>query len=159
MRTNLPITQQEYVLRDGATIVSRTDLKGKITYINDDFLEASGFTTSELIGQPHNLVRHPDMPEEAFADLWKTLQAGKPWTGLVKNRRKNGDHYWVVANATPVREGRCRAVRCANWFVLEVNASKHQHHQIGDCWCPGDQGHAAPDGCDQPCKSVARVQP
>lgn len=105
MRTNLPITQQEYVLRDGATIVSRTDLKGKITYINDDFLEASGFTTPELIGQPHNLVRHPDMPEEAFADLWKTLQAGKPWTGLVKNRRKNGDHYWVVANATPIREG------------------------------------------------------
>ncbi len=105
MRTNLPITQQEYVLRDGATIVSRTDLKGKITYINDDFLEASGFTQAELIGQPHNLVRHPDMPEEAFADLWKTLQAGKPWTGMVKNRRKNGDHYWVVANATPVREG------------------------------------------------------
>ncbi|MBI5926032.1 MAG: PAS domain-containing protein [Aquabacterium sp.] len=105
MRTNLPITQQEYVLRDGATIVSKTDLKGKITYINDDFLEASGFTTPELIGQPHNLVRHPDMPEEAFADLWKTLQAGKPWTGLVKNRRKNGDHYWVVANATPIREG------------------------------------------------------
>ncbi len=105
MRTNLPITQQEYVLRDGATIVSRTDLKGKITYINDDFLEASGFTQAELIGQPHNLVRHPDMPEEAFADLWKTLQAGRPWTGMVKNRRKNGDHYWVVANATPVREG------------------------------------------------------
>lgn len=105
MRTNLPITQQEYVLRDGATIVSRTDLKGKITYINDDFLEASGFTQAELIGQPHNLVRHPDMPEEAFADMWKALQAGRPWTGLVKNRRKNGDHYWVVANATPVREG------------------------------------------------------
>lgn len=105
MRTNLPITQQEYVLRDGATIVSRTDLKGKITYINDDFLEASGFTQAELIGQPHNLVRHPDMPQEAFADMWKTLQAGRPWTGMVKNRRKNGDHYWVVANATPVREG------------------------------------------------------
>jgi len=105
MRTNLPITQQEYVLRDGATIVSRTDLKGRITYINDDFIEASGFTQAELIGQPHNMVRHPDMPEEAFADLWKTLQAGKPWTGMVKNRRKNGDHYWVVANATPIREG------------------------------------------------------
>jgi methyl-accepting chemotaxis protein len=105
MRTNLPVTQQEYALRDGATIVSKTDLKGKITYINDDFLEASGFTLSELIGQPHNMVRHPDMPAEAFADMWKNLQAGKPWTGLVKNRRKNGDHYWVVANATPIREG------------------------------------------------------
>ena len=105
MRTNLPITQQEYVLREGSSIVSRTDLKGRITYINDDFIEASGFTEAELIGQPHNLVRHPDMPEEAFADLWKTLQAGRPWTGLVKNRRKNGDHYWVVANATPIKEG------------------------------------------------------
>jgi PAS domain S-box-containing protein len=105
MRTNLPITQQEYILREGASIVSRTDLKGRITYINDDFIEASGFTEAELIGQPHNLVRHPDMPEEAFADLWKTLQAGRPWTGLVKNRRKNGDHYWVVANATPLKEG------------------------------------------------------
>jgi PAS domain S-box-containing protein len=105
MRTNLPITQQEYVLKDGMTIVSRTDLKGRITYVNDDFVEASGFTQAELIGQPHNMVRHPDMPEEAFADLWRTLQAGRPWTGMVKNRRKNGDHYWVVANATPIREG------------------------------------------------------
>jgi len=105
MRSNLPVTQQEYVLKDGMTIVSRTDLKGRITYINDDFIEASGFTQSELIGQPHNLVRHPDMPEEAFADMWKTLLAGRPWTGMVKNRRKNGDHYWVVANATPTRQG------------------------------------------------------
>ena len=87
------------------TIVSRTDLKGKITYINDDFLEASGFTEAELIGQPHNIVRHPDMPEEAFADMWATLKAGRPWTGLVKNRCKNGDFYWVVANATPLKEG------------------------------------------------------
>ena len=89
MRTNLPITNQEYLLRDGMNIVSRTDLKGRITYINDDFIEASGFTEAELIGEPHNLVRHPDMPEEAFADLWNTLKAGRPWTGLVKNRCKN----------------------------------------------------------------------
>ena len=105
MRTNLPITNQEYLLRDGMNIVSRTDLKGRITYVNDDFIEASGFVEAELIGEPHNLVRHPDMPEEAFADLWNTLKAGRPWTGLVKNRCKNGDFYWVVANATPVREG------------------------------------------------------
>ena len=64
------------------TIVSRTDLKGKITYINDDFLEASGFAEAELIGQPHNIVRHPDMPEEAFADMWATLKAGRPWLRL-----------------------------------------------------------------------------
>ncbi len=102
MRKNLPVTQSEYVLREGMTIVSRTDLKGRIEYINEDFIEASGFSEEELLGQPHNLVRHPDMPEEAFADLWVTLKAGRPWTGMVKNRRKNGDHYWVVANATPV---------------------------------------------------------
>jgi methyl-accepting chemotaxis protein len=105
MRVNLPITQHEYVLRDGAVIVSKTDPKGRITYVNDDFLEASGFTTEELIGKAHNLVRHPDMPPEAFADLWRTLKAGRPWTGYVKNRRKNGDHYWVLANVTPIRKG------------------------------------------------------
>jgi PAS domain S-box-containing protein len=105
MRSNLPVTQNEYLLRQGMTIVSRTDLKGRITYVNADFIEASGFELDDLIGQPHNLVRHPDMPEEAFDDLWRTLKAGLPWTGLVKNRRKDGDHYWVVANATPVREG------------------------------------------------------
>jgi len=104
MRNNQPVTQQEYVLRDGMTIVSRTDVKGRITYVNEDFIEASGFEVGELIGQPHNMVRHPDMPAQAFEDMWRTLQAGRPWTGMVKNRRKNGDHYWVVANATPVRE-------------------------------------------------------
>jgi PAS domain S-box-containing protein len=104
MRSNLPVTQVGYVLRPDMTIVSRTDLKGRITYVNPDFVEASGFNVDELMGQPHNLVRHPDMPEEAFADMWATLKDGLPWTGVVKNRRKNGDHYWVVANATPVLE-------------------------------------------------------
>ncbi len=105
MRTNLPITQTEYVLAEGETIVSRTDLKGKITYVNRDFIVASGFTEAELIGQPHNILRHPDMPPAAFEDMWATLKSGLPWSGMVKNRRKNGDFYWVVANATPVREG------------------------------------------------------
>ena len=102
MRTNTPVTNVEYELRDGSSIVSKTDLKGLITYVNPDFIEASGFTEKELIGQPHNMVRHPDMPEEAFADLWVTLKAGRPWTGIVKNRCKNGDHYWVIANVTPI---------------------------------------------------------
>ena len=105
MRNNQPVTQQEYLLPDGMTIVSRTDPKGRITYINEDFLVASGFSEAELMGQAHNIVRHPDMPEEAFADLWVAMKAGRPWTGVVKNRRKNGDHYWVVANVTPLREG------------------------------------------------------
>lgn len=105
MRTNMPVTSNEYVLSDTDSIVSKTDHRGIITYINEDFKRISGFIEAELIGQPHNIVRHPDMPEEAFADLWNTLKAGKPWTGLVKNRCKNGDYYWVLANATPIREG------------------------------------------------------
>jgi aerotaxis receptor len=105
MRKNLPVTNQEYVLKDGVTLVSQTDTKGRITYCNAAFVEVSGFTEEELIGKPHNLVRHPDMPEEAFGDLWETLKLGLPWNGMIKNRRKTGDHYWVMANATPVREG------------------------------------------------------
>ena len=104
MRTNLPVTQNEVELRDDILIVSKTDLKGCITYVNRDFIQVSGFSEQELIGEPHNLVRHPDMPAEAFADLWNTLKAGRPWTGLVKNRCKNGDYYWVLANATPIWE-------------------------------------------------------
>jgi len=104
MRKNLPVTGIEYVLNEGLSIVSKTDLKGKIVYVNPYFVEVSGFSEEELIGSPHNMVRHPDMPPEAFADLWNTLKAGIPWTGMVKNRRKNGDYYWVMANVTPVSE-------------------------------------------------------
>ncbi len=104
MRINLPVTGIEYLLQDGQSIVSKTDTKGRITYVNPCFVEVSGFTMDELIGKAHNIVRHPDMPPEAFADLWATLQAGQPWTGLVKNRRKNGDFYWVVANVVPIKE-------------------------------------------------------
>ena len=104
MRVNLPVTNTAYELSEGDTLVSKTDREGVIVYVNPAFVEASGYSEAELIGQPHNLVRHPDMPQEAFADLWSTLQAGLPWTGLVKNRRKNGDFYWVQANVTPVRE-------------------------------------------------------
>ncbi|MCW5653456.1 PAS domain-containing methyl-accepting chemotaxis protein [Hydrogenophaga sp.] len=105
MRSNLPVSQQEFVIPDGVTLVSTTDLQSRITYCNPAFVAVSGFSREELIGQPHNLVRHPDMPAEAFRDMWATLASGSPWSALVKNRRKNGDHYWVVANATPVVEG------------------------------------------------------
>ncbi|MYN18741.1 PAS domain-containing protein [Rugamonas sp. FT107W] len=104
MRINSPITQNEYLMEDGKTIVSSTDLQGNINYANPYFIEVSGFTEQELIGAPQNIVRHPDMPVEAFADLWRTIKAGTPWTGLVKNRCKNGDYYWVLANVTPVIE-------------------------------------------------------
>ena len=102
MRVNMPVTQKEVKLAPGQTIVSKTNPKGVITYINRDFIEISGFTESELIGQAHNLIRHPDMPQAAFKDLWETVQTGKPWRGMVKNRCKNGDHYWVEANVTPI---------------------------------------------------------
>ncbi|MBB1090578.1 Tar ligand binding domain-containing protein [Rhodopseudomonas palustris] len=105
MRNNLPVTTVEYPIPDDCFIVSKTDAKGRITYCNDAFIEASGFAEDELIGQPHNIVRHPDMPPEAYEDLWATLKAGKPWYGAVKNRRKNGDYYWVMASASPIWEG------------------------------------------------------
>ena len=104
MRTNLPVTATEYFLREGESIVSTTDTQGNITYVNPCFVEVSGFTEDELLGRPHNMVRHPDMPPQAFADFWSTLKEGRQWTGMVKNRRKNGDYYWVLANVTPVRE-------------------------------------------------------
>ncbi len=104
MRINQPVTQREVVLSETDLIVSKTDLKGQITYINQDFVRISGFNEAELIGQPHNLVRHPDMPQEAFADLWRDLKAGRPWIGMVKNRCKNGDYYWVLATASPLHE-------------------------------------------------------
>ncbi|MBU1264487.1 MAG: PAS domain-containing protein [Gammaproteobacteria bacterium] len=104
MRSNMPVSNIEYVLKDTEVVVSKTDLHGNITYVNQDFINISGFSEAELIGQPQNIVRHPDMPVEAFADFWDTLKAGKAWTGLVKNRCKNGDHYWVEANAAPLIE-------------------------------------------------------
>jgi len=104
MRANLPVTNSEYNLAGDTLILSTTDSKGRITYVNQQFIEVSGFSKDELLGKAHNIVRHPDMPPEAFADLWETLKKGKPWTGLIKNRRKNGDYYWVIGNATPLIE-------------------------------------------------------
>lgn len=104
MRVNMPVTGVERLMRDGTTIASRTDTRGVITWVNPYFCEISGYAEAELLGAPHNLLRHPDMPPEAFKDLWDTLQKGKPWTGYVKNRAKNGDHYWVKANVAPIRE-------------------------------------------------------
>ena len=102
MRNNQPVTNHEYVMDDNATLMSTTDPTSRISYANAAFVEASGYTIDELRAQPHNIVRHPDMPPEAFADMWTTLKGGEPWSALVKNRRQNGDFYWVRANAVPV---------------------------------------------------------
>jgi len=122
MRLNTPVTSQEFILDDGKTIVSTTDLKGKITYANPYFIEVSGFTEEELIGAPQNILRHPDMPVEAFADLWSTIKAGMPWSGMVKNRCKNGDFYWVYANVTPVIE----AGRPVGYMSVRTKPSREQ---------------------------------
>ena len=104
MRVNLPVHNVETKLRADQYLISRTDTKGRIVYANPAFIEVSGFSREELIGKAHNIVRHPDMPPQAYEDLWATLQAGGSWLGLVKNRRKDGGFYWVLANATPIVE-------------------------------------------------------
>ncbi|MDE1950290.1 MAG: PAS domain-containing protein, partial [Burkholderiales bacterium] len=102
MKNNQPVTNREYEFDANATLMSTTDTTSRITYCNGAFIQVSGFEKDELQGQPHHIVRHPDMPSAAFADMWATLKAGQSWSALVKNRRKNGDHYWVRANATPI---------------------------------------------------------
>ncbi|WP_157271285.1 methyl-accepting chemotaxis protein [Azohydromonas aeria] len=159
MRQNLPVTQQEYALREGMTIVSRTDLKGRIVYVNDDFIESSGFTEAELIGQPHNIVRHPDMPSEAFEDMWRTLQAGRPWSAAVKNRRKNGDHYWVIANAVPVRE----RGQTTGYMSVRTRPTREQVQQAQDLYARfregRAQGLAIREGQVVNTRSLARLNP
>ncbi|MEQ1637497.1 MAG: Tar ligand binding domain-containing protein, partial [Methylococcales bacterium] len=104
MKLNQPVTDKEIQVSEAETLVSKTDLKGMITYVNDAFIKISGYSESELLGQSHNIIRHPDMPSETFADLWSNCKAGKPWSGVVKNCCKNGDYYWVLANVVPIFE-------------------------------------------------------
>ncbi len=111
MRNNQPVSSTERDFSAEIAIISHTDAKGRITFVNDDFVEISGFSSAELIGEPHNLVRHPDMPVEAFRDLWATIKANRPWAGIVKNRCKNGDFYWVRASVTPRSDGGYTSVR------------------------------------------------
>ena len=106
MRDNGPVTQKLVSMRDGDLLVSRTDLRGVITFANDSFVTISGFSREELIGQGHNMVRHPDMPPAAYADMWATLKSGQCWVGIVKNRCKSGDHYWVQAAVSPERDAK-----------------------------------------------------
>ena len=105
MRNNQPVTQHEYDFPADETLLSTTDTAGRITYANAAFIRVSGFDLEELQRKAHNIVRHPDMPAEAYADMWRSLKAGRAWTAVVKNRRKNGDHYWVNANAAPMYRG------------------------------------------------------
>ncbi|NOX09549.1 MAG: PAS domain S-box protein [Gammaproteobacteria bacterium] len=144
MKTNLPVTDNEVLFDDSQMIVSKTDLKGILTYINPYFIEISGFTKAELIGKNHNMVRHPDMPPEAFDDLWDTVKREEPWVGLVKNRCKNGDYYWVVANVTPLRENG----RVAEYMSVRTKPTRAQIEEADALYKEINAGRAslAPKG-------------
>ncbi|HEJ9487400.1 PAS domain-containing methyl-accepting chemotaxis protein [Proteus sp. GOKU] len=136
MRNNQPVTQREYPVSENATLMSTTDLDGNIIYANEDFVEASGFSVEELVGQPHNIVRHPDIPSEVFKDMWRTLKQGEIWTGIVKNRRKNGDHYWVRANITPIiRQGKIQS-----FMSVRTAAKKEEIAQASALYAAFNQG-------------------
>ena len=127
MKNNGHITQKEIFVPANMAIISHTNQKGLITYVNDDFVKISGFSREECIGKPHNMIRHPDMPAEAFRDLWATVKEGNPWQGIVKNRCKNGDHYWIKATVTPRGDGHYMSVRThAN--TEEINQAKKIGH-------------------------------
>src|SRR5574343_348263 len=104
MRQNMPVLDEEILVPAGVSLVSKTDLHGNITYANDAFINISGYSREELIGEPHNLVRHPDMPPQVFHHLWQTVKQGNPWKGIVKNRAKDGRFYWVKAVIVPIRK-------------------------------------------------------
>jgi aerotaxis receptor len=104
MRNNQPVTQRERTFAAQQRLISTTNAKGVVTYCNEAFVEISGFTREELLNAPHNIVRHPDVPPAVFEHMWTTLKQGQPWMGIVKNRCKNGDHYWVNAYVTPMYE-------------------------------------------------------
>ena len=138
MRINMPVTHTEYSLKKTDSIVSKTNLLGVITYINEDFIRVSGFTQEELVGSDHNIVRHPDMPPEAFEDMWQTLKEGRPWTGIVKNRCKNGDFYWVLANTTPFYEEE----RQIGYLSVRSKPSREQITEADDAYRLFKEGKA-----------------
>ncbi len=138
MRNNQPVTQTEVDVPEGATLMSTTDTHGRILYANDAFIAVSGFTREDLQGAPHNIVRHPDMPREAFADMWSTLQAGEPWSALVKNRCQNGHYYWVRANAVPVHRGG----RLAGYMSVRTRPGRDEVAQASALYAAMASGHA-----------------
>lgn len=118
--------------------MSSTATSSHIAYANEAFIKVSGFERDELIGTPHHLVRHPDMPVEAFADMWATLKDGQSWTALVKNRRKDGDHYWVRANAPPV----VRSGVVVRYMSVRTEPSKEEVHEAETVYRDFREGRA-----------------
>ena len=117
----------EIELDTRAFLVSETDEKGIINFANDEFCKYAGYTVEELIGKPHNIVRHPDMPRAAFKDLWDTIKSGKKWRGFVKNSTKDGQYYWVFATIYPFNncEGSKGYISCRR-VVSEMEKEKYE---------------------------------
>ncbi|QHP58140.1 methyl-accepting chemotaxis protein [Pectobacterium carotovorum] len=135
MRKNFPVSDIQYLLDEKAKLMSVTTTDSHITYANDDFIDASGYDFEEILHQPHNIVRHPDMPPQAFADMWATLKAGKIWTAVVKNRRKNGDYYWVKASTTPLmKEGKITGYMSVRTRVSqeEIRQAEALYHHMNE---------------------------
>ena len=142
----MPVSNVEHVLHDAETIVSKTDLHGNITYVNQDFVNVSGYSEDELLGAPQNIIRHPDMPVEAFADFWSTIRSGKAWTGVVKDRCKNGDHYWVATNAAPIIEKK----QIVGYVSIRTKPSREQVQAADSAYRAikaGDQSLEIREGC------------
>ena len=138
MRNNQPVTDQEYTIEPGQVLVSKTDLAGTLLEVNDAFEVASGFTRKELIGQPHNIIRHPDVPPAVFADMWADLKAGRPWTQFVKNRRKDGGYYWVKAQATPLFDNG----RVSGYMSIRSHATDSEKQAAAQAYQRIAQGNA-----------------
>ena len=146
MKKNFPINQTEHTFRADEQLISSTDLAGVIRYSNEDFAKIAGFSVEELIGKSHNVVRHPDMPQAAFHDMWATLKSGRPWMGMVKNRSKDGGYYWVDAYVTPVFEnGSCvgyESVRAVPDPKVRQRAEA-VYHRIGPAATQDGRGESA----------------
>ncbi|MGE6122505.1 methyl-accepting chemotaxis protein [Aeromonas media] len=130
MRVNQPVTQRERLYPVHQNLISTTDLESRITYANDEFCQIAGFTLEELQGSPHNLVRHPDMPPQAFADMWTHLRQKKSWMGPVKNRCKNGDHYWVNAFVTPIQDASGKVMEYQSVRTAPDDAVKQRSERV-----------------------------
>lgn len=138
MTAQSALSSQEYSFSQQDRLISATDTKGNIVYCNDAFVSVSGFEREELIGKPHNIIRHSDMPKAAFAEMWNTLKAGKVWMGLVKNKRKNGDYYWVSAFVTPVYENN----KIIGYESVRINATEAEKERASRAYKRLRQGKA-----------------
>ena len=145
MRINTPVNNVETEVPDGVFIYSRTDVSGIIVDANEAFAEISGFEVEEMVGQNHNMVRHPDMPKEAFEDMWSSLKRNRPWRGFVKNRRKDGGFYWVLATVTAVRENG----RVVGYQSVRARATREEVSKVSEAYARiknGDNSFKIKDG-------------